>query len=53
MKRGGRIIYFGPLGHHSDQLVEYFEVGPACGPSPGYHQPVAAIAQWLAARRGV
>ena len=25
MKRGGRIIYFGPLGHHSDQLIEYFE----------------------------
>jgi hypothetical protein len=25
MKRGGRIIYFGALGHHSDQLINYFE----------------------------
>ena len=26
MKRGGRIIYFGPLGFQSADLVQYFEV---------------------------
>ncbi|WCJ41762.1 ABC transporter G family member 34 [Euphorbia peplus] len=25
MKRGGQVIYAGPLGHHSHTLVEYFE----------------------------
>ncbi|CAA0810665.1 ABC transporter G family member 39 [Striga hermonthica] len=25
MKSGGRVIYAGPLGHHSHKLVEYFE----------------------------
>ncbi|XVF07655.1 hypothetical protein REPUB_Repub06bG0158300 [Reevesia pubescens] len=25
MKRGGQVIYAGPLGHHSHELVEYFE----------------------------
>ncbi|GLJ44167.1 hypothetical protein SUGI_0921640 [Cryptomeria japonica] len=25
MKRGGQVIYAGPLGHHSHKLVEYFE----------------------------
>lgn len=26
MKRGGQVIYAGPLGHHSDLLIEYFQV---------------------------
>lgn len=26
MKRGGRIVYAGPLGRHSHKLIEYFEV---------------------------
>ncbi|KAJ4970414.1 hypothetical protein NE237_003513 [Protea cynaroides] len=26
MKKGGQVIYGGPLGHHSHKLVEYFEV---------------------------
>ena len=26
MKRGGQVIYAGPLGHHSHKLIEYFEV---------------------------
>lgn len=26
MKRGGEEIYVGPLGHHSSQLISYFEV---------------------------
>ena len=26
MKRGGQVIYAGPLGHNSHKLVEYFEV---------------------------
>jgi len=26
MKRGGQVIYAGPLGHHSQKLIEYFEV---------------------------
>ncbi|CAA2976578.1 pleiotropic drug resistance 2-like [Olea europaea subsp. europaea] len=25
MKRGGQVIYAGPLGHHSSQLIEYFQ----------------------------
>lgn len=28
MKRGGRVIYAGSLGHHSRNLVEYFEAIP-------------------------
>ncbi len=26
MKRGGRIIFHGPLGKYSSQLVDYFQV---------------------------
>lgn len=26
MKRGGRIIFHGPLGKRSDKLIEYFQV---------------------------
>ena len=26
MKRGGQVIYAGPLGRHSQKLIEYFEV---------------------------
>ena len=26
MKRGGEEIYAGPLGHHSSDLIKYFEV---------------------------
>lgn len=28
MKRGGRVIYVGELGHHSQKLIEYFEAIP-------------------------
>ncbi|KAJ9181423.1 hypothetical protein P3X46_009555 [Hevea brasiliensis] len=28
MKRGGQIIYAGPLGHYSNKLIEYFEAIP-------------------------
>eukprot|EP01018_Ginkgo_biloba_P002637 Gb_30093 [translate_table: standard] len=28
MKRGGRVIYAGPLGHNSHKLIEYFEAIP-------------------------
>jgi ABC-type multidrug transport system ATPase subunit len=28
LKRGGRVIYMGPLGHQSNKLVEYFEAIP-------------------------
>jgi ABC-type multidrug transport system ATPase subunit len=28
LKRGGRIIYNGPLGHNSDKLIEYFQAIP-------------------------
>ncbi|GJZ18828.1 pleiotropic drug resistance protein 2-like protein isoform X2, partial [Tanacetum coccineum] len=28
MRRGGQVIYAGPLGHHSNQLVEYFQMLP-------------------------
>ncbi|XP_054800906.1 ABC transporter G family member 39-like [Prosopis cineraria] len=28
MKRGGQVIYGGPLGHHSHKLIEYFEAIP-------------------------
>ncbi|CAK9227174.1 unnamed protein product [Sphagnum troendelagicum] len=28
MKRGGQVIYMGPLGHHSQLLIEYFEALP-------------------------
>ncbi|XP_059307691.1 pleiotropic drug resistance protein 2-like isoform X1 [Lycium ferocissimum] len=28
MKRGGQVIYAGPLGHHSHLLIEYFQAVP-------------------------
>lgn len=28
MKRGGQVIYAGPVGHHSYKLIEYFEAIP-------------------------
>ncbi|OVA06116.1 ABC transporter-like [Macleaya cordata] len=28
MKRGGQVIYGGPLGHHSHKLIKYFEAIP-------------------------
>ncbi|KAG0571017.1 hypothetical protein KC19_6G205500 [Ceratodon purpureus] len=28
LKRGGRVIYNGPLGHNSDKLIEYFQAIP-------------------------
>ncbi|XP_060212522.1 pleiotropic drug resistance protein 2-like [Lycium barbarum] len=28
MKRGGQVVYAGPLGHHSQLLVEYFQFVP-------------------------
>jgi len=28
LKRGGRVAYMGPLGHHSHKVVEYFEAIP-------------------------
>ncbi|ESW34862.1 hypothetical protein PHAVU_001G187800 [Phaseolus vulgaris] len=28
LKRGGKVIYAGPLGHYSQQLIEYFEAIP-------------------------
>lgn len=31
MKRGGQVIYAGPLGRHSHKLIEYFEASlPLC-----------------------
>lgn len=30
MKRGGQVIYAGPLGRQSHKLVEYFEVSVIC-----------------------
>ena len=37
MKRGGQVIYAGPLGRHSHKLVEYFEV------SDNYFFPVILL----------
>lgn len=28
MKRGGQLIYAGPVGHHSQKIIEYFETIP-------------------------
>jgi ABC-type multidrug transport system permease subunit len=28
LKRGGRVIYNGPLGHNSDKLIDYFQAFP-------------------------
>lgn len=30
MKRGGQVIYAGPLGRCSQKLIEYFEVSITC-----------------------
>ncbi|KAH9321630.1 hypothetical protein KI387_016269 [Taxus chinensis] len=38
MKRGGQVIYAGPLGHHSHKLVEYFEAVESVPPiTEGYN----------------
>ncbi|KAH9321631.1 hypothetical protein KI387_016270, partial [Taxus chinensis] len=38
MKRGGQVIYAGPLGHHSHKLVEYFEAVEGVSPiTEGYN----------------
>ncbi|CAK9224005.1 unnamed protein product [Sphagnum troendelagicum] len=38
MKRGGQVIYMGPLGRHSHRLVEYFEAIPGVPKiTPGYN----------------
>ncbi|KAH9321633.1 hypothetical protein KI387_016272 [Taxus chinensis] len=38
MKRGGQVIYAGPLGHHSHKLVEYFEAVEGVPPiAEGYN----------------
>jgi ABC-type multidrug transport system ATPase subunit len=34
MKRGGRVIYHGPLGYQSQRLVDYFEVSGAATMPP-------------------
>lgn len=43
MKRGGEEIYVGPLGHHSCDLIEYFEgVEGVSKIKPGYN-----LATWM------
>ncbi|XP_027068458.2 ABC transporter G family member 39-like [Coffea arabica] len=38
MKRGGRVIYAGPLGRNSQKLIDYFEVVPGVPKiTPGYN----------------
>lgn len=43
MKRGGRVIYAGPLGRHSHKLVEYFEAVPGVPKIRDGHNP----ATWM------
>ena len=37
MKRGGQVIYAGPLGRQSHKLVEYFEVNFHFSSDASYH----------------
>ncbi len=34
LKRGGRVMYQGPLGERSCHLVDYFQAIPGCGTLP-------------------
>ncbi|XP_028768400.1 pleiotropic drug resistance protein 2-like [Neltuma alba] len=43
MKRGGQIIYGGPLGQHSQNLIEYFEAIPGVPKIRDGHNP----ATWM------
>ncbi|XP_027084053.1 pleiotropic drug resistance protein 2 [Coffea arabica] len=43
MKRGGQVIYAGPLGRHSHKLVEYFEAVPGVPKIKEGHNP----ATWM------
>ncbi|KAF5470085.1 hypothetical protein F2P56_010628 [Juglans regia] len=43
MKRGGQVIYAGPLGHQSHKLVEYFEAFPYVPKIKEGHNP----ATWM------
>ncbi|KAL2345197.1 hypothetical protein Fmac_006482 [Flemingia macrophylla] len=43
MKRGGQVIYAGPLGRHSHKLIEYFEAIPGVPKIKDGHNP----ATWM------
>ncbi|GMH30162.1 hypothetical protein Nepgr_032005 [Nepenthes gracilis] len=43
MKRGGQVIYAGPLGRHSHKLIEYFEAIPGIPKIKDVHNP----ATWM------
>ena len=37
MKRGGEVVFFGPLGKNCQHLVDYFEAIPSCAKLPDQH----------------
>ncbi|XP_022962387.1 ABC transporter G family member 35-like [Cucurbita moschata] len=41
MKRGGQVIYFGPLGRNSKKLIEYFEAVPGVPKIKEKYNPAA------------
>ncbi|KAJ0964795.1 hypothetical protein J5N97_025933 [Dioscorea zingiberensis] len=41
MKRGGQVIYSGPLGHHSQKIIEYFEAIPGVPKIKETYNPAA------------
>ena len=43
LKRGGEMIYSGPLGYHSGDMVDYFEAIPGVEPI----SPSANPATWM------
>nr|ABR17534.1 unknown [Picea sitchensis] len=43
MKQGGQIIYAGPLGHHSKNVIEYFEAIPGVPKIEDKHNPATWI----------
>eukprot|EP00981_Chlorochromonas_danica_P016054 scaffold15387_cov368-Ochromonas_danica.AAC.1 len=43
LKRGGQIVYFGPLGEQGRSLIDYFEAAPNVSPMPHQVNP----ATWM------
>lgn len=46
LKRGGRVMYAGPTGHNSQELIDYFESIPdvpriTSGINPGTHHLIS------------
>ncbi len=52
LKRGGQTVFFGELGHHSAQLIAYFESIPGVAPKPPASNPATWMLEVIGAGTG-